>query len=217
MLQLIDELETVPGVIGACLYSAHSDQQENNLPGIFKPDRLIIIGRQLQELLAVGRLSFNDLTDLTLNYEDSVVLARQIRQELLLFVVCEPGFNQSLLSMSFKLLQDELNAGSKDGEVLPGMAAPANMRAETAAEKSPQVEDLTELFDALREQLVKILGPMAGIIFNEVLEAWQQQGAVARSRVGELITQIEVEIADPEKIERFRKLIEPDLQAFQSR
>ncbi len=46
MHQLIDELKSVSGVIGACTYSPQNGLQESNLPGIFKPEKLAAIGRQ---------------------------------------------------------------------------------------------------------------------------------------------------------------------------
>ncbi len=82
MHQLIDELKSVSGVIGACTYSPQNGLQESNLPGIFKPEKLAAIGRQFTKLYTVGQMSFSDLTELTLNYDESVVVARANRSSV---------------------------------------------------------------------------------------------------------------------------------------
>ena len=70
MQQLIDELKAIPGLVGACIYSSRDGLQETNLPGIFKADRLGAVGKQLAKLYSAGRMSFDDLTDVSLHYDE---------------------------------------------------------------------------------------------------------------------------------------------------
>ncbi|MCK4502169.1 MAG: hypothetical protein KAU22_03980, partial [Desulfuromonadales bacterium] len=68
MIHLIDELKVIPGVIGACIVNSQEGLKVTNLPTIFKPERLTLVGKHLLKLYATGRMSFNDLTDIILNY-----------------------------------------------------------------------------------------------------------------------------------------------------
>ena len=215
MRQMIDELKAIPGVVGASMYSANDGLLVTNLPGIFKPERLNAVGKHLTKLYSAGRLSFDDLTDVTLNYDESVVVARELDKQLLVFAFCDPSLNHNLLSMSFNLLQEDYRAGSFSHEVstsaaVSSPAVPASVP-QTVAEPEGA---LATLLDLMRERLSKILGPMAGFIFSELLEKWQQQGASDFSRIDRLLVALDEEIADQEKIDRYRQLIEPELKAF---
>lgn len=204
MQQMLEELQTISGVVGAAVFSSVDGLLANTLPRIFKPERLVAVGEQLSKLYATGQLSFTDLTDITLNYDESVVVARSLDESSLAFVYCEPEYSHNLLTTSLNLLQDDFSAGRFD-----------NSSAATAmpAQDSSGGAGLSGLFDALQERLRKILGPMADFVFEEHLETWRQGGDDA-SRLDELIDAICDEIGDEEKIERYRQLISPDLQAF---
>lgn len=220
MRQMIEELKAIPGVLGASIYSSTEGLQVTNLPGIFKPERLNSVGKHLSKLYSAGRLSFPDLTDVTLNYDESVVVARELDKQLLVFAFCDPSFNHNLLSMSFNLLQEDYRAGSFRNAAPIAVAAPVVSPVPPAPEVEPQpVAELdgafASLLDLMRERLSKILGPMAGFIFNEQFDNWQQQGAASFSRIEELLSALNHEIADDKKIEKYRQLIAPELQAFQ--
>ena len=213
MIHLIDELKVISGVIGACIVDSREGLRVTNLPAIFKPERLNLVGKHLLKLYSAGRMSFDDLTDITLHYDESVVVARELEKGTLLFAICDPTFNQNLLTMSFNLLQEEFNLGN---------FAEATTKTSQAEEEEPEAptetaisKPLQELFDEMKGTLGKILGPMASFIFDEVVENWVEQGAPAFSRIEELIEQLNQEIADQEKIDTYRQLISPALKSFQ--
>ena len=217
MLQLINELKDIPGVIGACTYSPQNGLQESNLPGIFKPEKLAAIGRQFTKLYTVGQMNFSDLTELTLNYDESVVVARTMQNNNLVFVICDPSFNHNLLSMSLNLLQEELHGDLMAAEDEDSVGKPLVGTFESSKTEKSADRDLTILFESLREHLAKIVGPMAKIIFDEAVDEWQKQGVGDESRLESLLDLLKQEIVDPEKIEHYQELIEPALQAFQDR
>ena len=112
MLHLIDELKVIPGVMGACIVNSQTGVQVTNLPALFRVERLALVGKHLLKIYAAGRMSFDDLTDITLNYDESVVVARELEKNTLIFAICDPTFNQNLLSMSFNLLHEEFKLGN---------------------------------------------------------------------------------------------------------
>jgi len=215
MKQMIDELKTIPGVVGACVYSSREGLKFSNLPGIFRPERLAAVGKHLAKLYSAGRMSFDDLTDVCLHYEESVVVARELQKNLLVFVVCDPAFNHNLLTMSFNLLQEEIqDAGIELAET---EAAPVAQRATEASAAPGQDpgEQVLGLCGELKDLLGKVLGPMAGFIFDETVESWEKQGRSELGRIEELIEMLNQEISDPDKIKHYRKLIAPELARYQ--
>lgn len=203
MKQAIDELKAIPGVVGACLFGSKEGLLQSNLPGIFKQEKLSEVGKQLTKLLAAGRMSFDDLNDLSLHYDESVVIARELRRGLTVFAICDPSFNHNLLTMSLNLLQEELR---DQPDVPVTLAATSN-----APQGVPDASELEPLMLELKTALAKVLGPMAGIIFDEIREVWAEKGE-ARSRLTELLDMLNLEIGDPDKVATFRVIAGPLLQ-----
>ncbi|WP_321369124.1 roadblock/LC7 domain-containing protein [uncultured Desulfuromusa sp.] len=216
MIHLIDELKVIPGVIGACIVSSKDGLKVGNLPSIFKAERLSAVGRHLLKLYSAGRLSFDDLTDLTLNYDESVVVARELEKGTLVFAICDPTFNQNLLTMSLNLLHEEYKLGNFSEATAPAGTNDTTESAasESAAEKKVSVA-LQELFAEMKGALGKILGPMAGFVFDEVVEEWMKQGAPEFARIDSLIEQVNQEISEQSKIDSYHELIDPLLKGFQ--
>ncbi len=215
MINLIDELKAIPGVIGASIVAADEGLKATNLPNFFKPERLVLVGNHLLKLYAAGQLSFNDLTDITMNFDESVVVARALDKNIILFVICDPNFNNNLLNMSLNLLQDEFKAQNISTlSTASPTPAPAAATAPAEAQASSDT-NLDDLFSVMEKGLGKILGPMAEFIFAEVVEKWTANGVANGSRIDELIKLLNQEIIDLDKIEHYREIISPALKEFQ--
>ena len=216
MIHLIDELKVIPGVIGACIYNSHEGLKVSNLPAIFKPDRLNVIGKQLSKLYSAGTMSFDDLANLVLHYDESVIVARELEKNTLVFAVCDPSFNHNLLTMSLNLLQEEYKIGKfETSPPAAGGAASENVKGQPAQaaghERSAQLKGLLA---EMKTVLAKVLGPMAGFVFDEALDSWTGLGAADMRRIDELIALIETEIGDQGKAADFREEIAPLLKSY---
>jgi len=215
MLHLIDELKVIPGVVGACIVNSQTGVQATNLPTIFRAERLALVGKHLLKLYTAGRMSFDDLTDITLNYDESVVVARELEKNTLIFAICDPTFNQNLLTMSFNLLHEEFKLGNFTAEEDEVVAAVESQTATSSAPTEVKIDrSLQKLFVEMKEALGKILGPMAGFVFDEVMDNWMEQGAPDFSRIEELIEHLNREIDDQDKIDKYDQLISPALKNF---
>lgn len=217
MLQLIDELKAIPGVVGACIYSSRDGLLESNLPGIFKAERLTLVGKHLAKLYSAGRMSFDDLTDVSLHYDESVVVARELEKSLLLFAICDPAFNHNLLTMSLNLLQEEFNNGvfSSSSGTTTAPVTPVETLVQAVAKSKLQLDARAlGLLDDMKLKLGRILGPMAGFIFEEAVDNWEQQGG-SLSQIELLLELLDKEIADEEKSLAYRQSIAAELGALQ--
>lgn len=105
MTSLINELEVIPGVVGACFYDLNSGVKTSNLPSDFSRDRLELIGNHLAKIYATGALTFDNFSGLSLYYDESVVVARTVTADTLCFVVCDPAYNLNAL---LNLMQEEI-------------------------------------------------------------------------------------------------------------
>jgi len=214
MLHLIDELKVIPGVMGACIVNSKTGVKVTNLPTIFRVERLALVGQHLLKIYAAGRMSFADLTDISLNYDESVVVARELEKNTLLFAICDPSFNQNLLTMSFNLLHEEFKLGNFVDAATETVAPLAGQTAPSLSAKGMISDPLKNLLKAMKASLSKILGPMAEFIFDEATDLWIEQGPPDFSRIEELIEQLDREIDDQDKSTKYRQLISSALKDF---
>ena len=196
MKETLDDLKDLSGVIGACLYHSKKGMLATNLPSIFTKEKLTEIGKVLTKLLSAGRMSFSGLTDLSLQYDESAILARELDDTSIIFLLCDPTVNQNLITMSLNLLQQEL------------MSKDLSSNTQNSNQEVPATDkNVGPVLEQIQEQLPKILGPMADIIFDEVVESWKEQGKSTLEDVKVLIQLLEEEIDNPDQITRFRESI----------
>ncbi|MGW8192743.1 MAG: hypothetical protein ACWGOX_00620 [Desulforhopalus sp.] len=198
--ETIGDLQDLSGVLGACLFHGQKGVLESNLPSIFTAVKLANLGKLLMKLHSAGRMNFHDLTDLSLHYDESMILVREIDKDLIIFLLCDPDCNQNLLSMSLNLAQQDLK-----NQLYAVSPAPR--------EKTPSApsENVAAVLAAMKLHLPKIMGPMADIIFDETVETWQEQGNCTLSGIDSLVQLLAEEIGSAEKINRFKEMIAPAL------
>jgi len=196
MAEIIEELKDIPGVLGACLFHGQKGLVQTNMPADFTADKLTEVGKLLMKIQSAGRMNFPDLNDLSMHYEDSVILGRELEENLMVFTLCTPSYNQNLVTTTLNLLQQKR------------ISPKASESAGTKNEKMPQV------LDELKAHLPKILGPMASIIFDEAVETWEEQGNSSIDNINSLLLLINEEIGDEGKIAYYANMIAPILEKY---
>lgn len=200
MKEIIEDLKDLSGVLGACLYHSNKGVLESNLPSIFTHEKLSDLGRLLKKVHTAGRMSFHDLTDLSLHYDESVVLVREVKEDLIIFLLCDPGFNQNLISMSLNLAQQDLKNQQFSVPAPPSQETPP-----------PPAEDILPVLAEIKSHLPKFMGPMADIVFDETLETWKEKGNCTVGNLESLVQLLAEEIGSANKITSFREMIAPVL------
>jgi predicted regulator of Ras-like GTPase activity (Roadblock/LC7/MglB family) len=228
MKQFIDEFLSVQGVTGAYIYSAKGHVIANNLPGVFKEAKLVNIGKVLAKLYSAGGLTFPDISDVFLSYEESVVIIREVGDKSYLIILCEPSLNVNLVTLTMNLIKDDLadaikSLPSPSGPQAVSPAAPAAPKKPGSAEqpvfKEPDTMSmlkgkelmekgpLADLLQGMQAALAKVIGPMAKIIFQESLEKWQVICLPSFNSVPKLVDVIALEIMEADKVADYRNLI----------
>ena len=210
MQQLIDDMKAIPGVIGACTYRSKEGILDNNLPALFQTDRLLDAARHLAKIHAAGRLNFPDLTEVMINYEESVVVFRQINSNNHLITICDPGININLLAMTLNLAIENFNENSANG-IESGSAD-----TEAGGENKPPRPDVKELLrkgptaqplQAMSRLLAEIIGPMAKIVFEDALIRWVSRSETKKGSLSKLLEIVCQEIGDEEKSKEYHTLV----------
>lgn len=227
MEHVLDEFKSVQGVTGAYIYNAKGLILANNLPAMFKEAKLLIIGKVLAKLYSAGGLTFPDITDVFLSYEESIVIVREIADKSYLIILSEPTLNMNLVTLTMNLTKDDLKVAIQNVPPAPSLqsaSSPAPRPAAPAqhiiAEEPPKARKTTakELMEngplatplqGMQAALAKIMGPMAKIIFVESVEKWQAICLPSFNNLPKLMEILALEIMDPEKVGHYKELVMP--------
>lgn len=229
MQHFLDELKSIPGVVGASIYRPKQGSLCHNLPSLFKVDRLNEIGKHLVKIHAAGRYHFPDLTEILVNYEEATLLYRQLPGGDFLITVCDPGVNFNLLTMSMNLaLEDFKGVASTIPEPPPATAsesAPADEKPipvvlPVVSKVNPaalrEAGPLAEPLQTMLHLLTKIMGPMAMIVFDEAVITWASRQPPAPSKLNALLDVLCEEIGDQDKAGRYRDMVKKQLTLEES-
>lgn len=206
MQQIINDLKSIPGVIGAFGYRAKQGILCNNLPSLFKPERLTEIAKNLTKITTAGRLGFPDLAEVLISFEESVLLCRPLGVSDFLITLCDPSINMNLLGLSLNLALEDFDPDA-GGASPPAAGAAPPVDPEQLRQSGPLAKPL----QGMAQMLAKVMGPMAGLIFDEALATWATGQVPTQAGLPTLLDALCREIDDPEKSERFRQLVHDQL------
>ena len=221
MQQLIDDLKSIPGVIGSYVFRSNGGVLCSNLPSIFKPDRIADMTKSLIKIHSAGMQNFPDLVEVFINYEESMLFCRHFNASDYVIAICDPGMNLGVLAMSLNMALEEVAgrveaAGTSPYEVeeealleQPASLQPSEATSAPNFENSPLAEPLEEM----SKMLAKILGPMALIVFDETVAKWAAGRTPSASDLPELVDRLCQEIDDSEKAKRYKELVHSYLPA----
>jgi hypothetical protein len=210
MRAVLEEIQTIPGVTGGFLYHPRKGILESDLPAVFKEPKLLKIGRILVKIYATGRANFSDISEITLFYEESLVLIRELRDAVHLIILGSPDLNMNLLTMTLNLMMEDLDLhfNAPPDAHLPKTESDPMSMAGTLLERGPMAQALS----AMQRELSKVVGPMSKIIFTDALRRWIDTGTPSPGTYSVLMKILADEIDDPEKMRYYRQLITPHLE-----
>ena len=217
MNKVLSEIESIPGIIGGFFFDSIQGIKASNLPPVFKKENLHKIGNVLDKMYMMSNPGLKDVSDLSLYYEESTIILRRIGKTTSFIVLSDPSLNQNLLIMSMNMMADEFkiinanfeNANENKEEIVENVSiVMESLSEEEVINNSPVSVQL----QGMQTALLKILGPMATIIFKEAVRDWIQSEEPSGSSIPVLLEILTNEINDPEKEEKYLTLISPYIE-----
>ena len=212
MNTVLDEIKTIPGIIGGFVFGVTHGIQMNNLPPVFKETNLNKIGKVLDKIYRSSKVGSPDITELSLYYEESTIIVRPLGKTAYLIIMSEPSLNQNLITMSMNMVADEI---IQMGETLDSAAENLDSNTQTQPVKEISAEEiinnspLSEQLCGMQTALLKIIGPMAKIIFKDAINAWIGSNNPSESSLPRLVEILLNEINNSEREEKYLKMIAP--------
>ncbi len=214
MKALLEEVQSIPGVIGSYVFNPEKGIIISEMPLVFKDSNLVKIGKMLAKIYMTGFGSFPDISEITLYYDESLVVVRKIPAGVFLIIFCDPSLNLNLLTMTLNLIMDDLNKkgqndiyNANNGSVALSDKKPSPKNPKDIINNGP----LADTLKSMEKALAKVMGPMAKIIFKDSVDEWALNNMPSFDSIDSLVNLLAKEIDDPEKIDYYRELIEPYL------
>ncbi len=206
MKNLLEEIKTSPGVLGACVYSTKKGIVGSNLPATFNSEQQQRITSILHRVFRLNDAAKLDVNAYEIQYDEALLMARRLDTEATLVVVCAPDVNVPLVSMACGMQSAELLeaiAAHQDGA--PPSQTPVPPVVETAPVQAPQTKltpaevlngPLADKLTGIKRALAKCIGPVAGMALDGALKTWLEKGEPTAERLTDLAELLLPEIDD---------------------
>lgn len=216
MDHILQELNTVPGIIGSLVFNEKQGIYKRQLPGIFKNAKLKHLGRSLVKMYSASRMSVEGVTEISLCYEEAVIVFRQIYEGNYLIVLSDPSANLNLMAMSLNLVMDELKGeiqqlepvGEDEMPEEPSSADSTSGNRGYKADEMLTSGPMAPSLQAMQKSLAKVVGPIARVMFREALDDWVKTVPPSRGTLSVLVEFLRTEIDNPDQFEAYRSRID---------
>ncbi len=198
MHDILEEIKTSPGVLGACIFTASKGILASNLPPLFKNRTQERIGHTLNRIFKLNETIQLDINGLEVQYDEALIIIKRLCNTSSLVIICEPDANIHLINMAASVLLEDLQELITDCEKVP-------LHSE-AREETPQDVvngELAAELSQMKRALAMHIGPVAGKILEKHLATWLQQGAPGKERLADLARLLAREIDDETKRQVF--------------
>jgi len=217
MEKVLDGLRSKPDIIGAYVFHVNSGVTAKNIPDDFTDIRLTAIAEKGVKIFSSEIKMLPDVSEVSLVYEETTVTICSITDRNYLILLSAPDVRSSLLHMVLQPAVDELkyliaNASGKNAPKPEKL----KMRVTEPADENTSLIDSEQLMAAgsmakllkeLQVTLVKVVGPIAKIIFLDSVKEWMATDHPDLSTIPNLLGILSREINDPEKFNIYRKKI----------
>jgi len=189
MQNILEEIKTAPGVLGACIFAGQKGILASSLPGIFKKETQDRIGHTLNRIFKLNETIKLDVNGLEIQYDEGLIMVKRICKASSLIVICEPDANIHLINMTISVLAEDLQNQITDCEKMP-------LQNEVRQETPQEVMNgsLAKELTVIKRALAQHIGPVAGKVLEKHMKGWLLQGQAEQRRLKELVQLLSSEI-----------------------
>ncbi len=224
MQTIINDLTTVPGVIGLYLFNSAEGVAVNSMPPLFSDNELSQIGRIMAKIHTTCCQNVAEVEETAITYEEAEFIVRSAADNIFLIVMFEPSMAQDLLTMSLNMAIDDLRKIIQEQELGPELPIAAEIQDEAAPlEKGARISaeellakgsgPLREKLLQMKNELIKVMGPMAKIVFVDAVYVWMNNGSPSMAALPDLADILGKELGDPAKAIEYKKMVAPYIKS----
>jgi len=203
MWNLVEEVFAQPGVAGACVLNSKGKQLCGKGHEKMAPKLLNNLGLHTARLFQMGRMSGLDINMAQFVFDRYAVVAQLVPSGEIFLVLCAAHADCCQIAKIITVRA----AASLPPELEPAAEPSAE---ENVPEEEPEVcpPQLQVMLDRIEQALTGAIGPVAGMVMQDYIDIWRQNGPAVPARLVELTTMLVDEIGEPEAAQDFVAQIE---------
>jgi len=206
MRKLLKEISVIPGVTGSCIFDKKDGPLCKDIHPDLSEDLLQTVGIHLVRLIQMGKMSDLDVQSVHFRYDKYTVVGMPLSTGAVLMTICDAHANCSLVATTAAMLaadmREELDRGVVD-KVDNGDVDVIDVAPDDVDDGALQV-----IYEKIEEALAGVIGPVAGIVMQDYLNKWQNDGPEIPARLSELVSKLADEIGDADLAEEFTEKIQ---------
>ena len=220
--KLTDIIASLPEIEGGFLFAPERGVYGNQATEISSTDDLLQLALKFSKILSMLSVHFQDTGNFRVTFKDLVLFARVLDQGQWLFLFHRPSLSPGMIDMTVKLainIQSDETAPKENQEGASLQPPPASISVATdkniLKELLDSKSELREPLAGINDELSKYIGPVAGLIFEEVAEEWAANFSPTFENLSELTRTLKKEIDNDSDRESFQKAVEAILPGGQ--
>jgi hypothetical protein len=209
---LLNEVSDLPGVIGICIFDRKDGVFCGELHDRLTDDLLEKVGTHLVRLLQIGSMSSLGVKTVQFFFDRYAVIGLPLQASSALMAVCGPQADKAAVAAAAVRVAEKLRAEQLPSEIEPEVIA---IEEEQIESLEPEPEDsglypaqLQAMLCRVEQALAGAVGPVAGMVMQDYIDRWRQNGPAVPARLVELTSMLMEEIGDPEAAQDFIAKIE---------
>lgn len=211
MRKLLQEISIIPGVTGACIFDKKEGALCKDLHSSLSEDILQTVGIHLVRLIQMGTMSGLYVKSTHFRFDKYTVVGMPLDTGTVLITVCESQANCSLIATTAAMLASDMRDDLAKG--ISRLDEKDDEEQAVVLEQIPELDEKTatelqSFYDKIEDALATSIGPVAGIVMQDYISKWRQNGPEITTRLSELVTMLAQEIGDPEIAQKFSRKIE---------
>ena len=203
MDSLLQEITMLPGVLGCFVYTGEQQIAGSKMPPIFKENSIKTIGSLLARTIQMGEVAQLEFSTIEFKFDESLLIIHPMTNAALLVVICEPGANKSLITMTMGMLATDIEASMAKTMATPTAPRPTAPPATPPPKEAEIDAQLAPILEQVKEALAMAIGPIAGPVMKDSIELWAQQGTTSPKNLPALAEMLCKEINDAELEKEF--------------
>ena len=214
MIKLLNEISESPGILGSCIYSTLHGVMASNLPLKLTFETQRKVGDILHQIFSLKMVTELKVGSFEIQYDESLLLARQLDAQTAIFILCQPNANMSMINMALNMLSEDLVkeiSTWRGPEICEAQHTAQEQAAPAATTQLSYAEvmngPLAAEMKLIKAALSKRIGPFSGIVLEDGINEWLSLG---KSQPGDLISLVSILARDIED-EALRQTFVSDL------
>ena len=195
MRKLLKEISVIPGVTGSCIFDKKDGPLCKDLHPNLSEDLLQTVGIHLVRLIQMGKMSDLDVQSVHFRFDKHTVVGIPLSTGVVLMTICEAHANCTLVATTAAMLAADMREELARG-VVDKVDTEEVEEFDAAALDQTEDEALQVMYKKIEEALAGAIGPVAGVVMQDYLNKWQEEGPEIPARLSELVNKLADEIGD---------------------